>query len=371
MEFNLSEEQEMLKKMARDFLTENCPKSLVREMEEDEKGHSVELWRKMAELGWMGLIIPEEYGGIEGSFLDLAVLLEEMGRAPLPGPFFSTVVLGELLLLEVGNKEQKQEYLTKAAQGQVILTLALNEAESDLDPDSMTTTAVAKGDEYIISGTKMFVPDAHVSDYIICAARTSEGVTLFLVDTKSSGIQCNLLQTTGGDKQCEVVFNEVKVPTKNILGEVNKGWSYIERWLPKAMVAKSVEILGGIQETLEMTADYAKDRMQFDQLIGSFQAIQHHCSNMMIDVNGSRFLAYRVAWMISEGIPCTKECYITKAWVSDASQRVVVLGTQVQGGTGIMKEGNMQFYFRRQRVAEVMLGSSDFCREKVAQEMHL
>ena len=174
MDFTLSEEQEMLKKMARDFLAEKCPKILVREMEEDEKGYSPDLWREMAGLGWMGLVFPEEYGGSGMSFLDLSVLLEEMGRACLPAPFFSTVVLGGLTILDAGNEEQKQEYLPKIASGEAIFTLALTEASAQYDAGSIAVKAVADKGAYIISGTKLFVPDAHIADYLLCVARTNE-----------------------------------------------------------------------------------------------------------------------------------------------------------------------------------------------------
>ena len=376
MDFSLNEEQEMLKKAARDFLTTNCPASLVKEMEEDEKGYSPELWHDMAELGWMGLVLPEEYGGTGGDFLDLSVLLEEMGRALLPGPFFSTAVFSNLVLLEAASEGQKHQLFPKIAHGQVILTLALHEPEVELAPAFFTTRAMPEGDDYIINGTKFFVPDARVADHIICVARTadtgtSEGLTLFLVAGNSPGLQCNLLETMARDKQCEVVFDGVKVSSKNIIGEIGKGWSYVEKVMPKVAVAKSMEMIGGAQQVLEMSTEHAKTRVQFDQPIGSFQAIQHHCANMLVDVNSSRFLAYRTAWMISEGIPCLKECYMTKAWVSDAYRRVTRLGTQVHGGIGVIKDYDMQLYFRKAKMAEIALGSGDFWREKLIPEIGL
>jgi len=193
MDYSLTEEQEMLRKMARDFLSTECPKSLVREMAEDETGHPLELWEKMSEIGWLGLVIPEQYGGGGGSFFDLVVLLEEMGRACLPGPFFSTAVLGGLTLLEAGSDEQKQELLPNLAQGKLLLTLALTEASAKYTADGIQTKAIQKGEDFFIQGTKLFVPDAHVSNYLICVARTKEtgkpeeGITLFLLDCKEPG----------------------------------------------------------------------------------------------------------------------------------------------------------------------------------------
>ena len=376
MDLSLNEPQEMLRKMARDFFMDKCPKSLVREMVEDEKGYPPELWREMAGLEWMGLVIPEEHGGTGGNFLDLAVLLEEMGRACLPGPFFSTVVLGTLTLLEAGNEEQKKEILPGVAKGDLLLTLAFNEPDVRYIPEAIQLKATADGEDYLLDGVKLFVPDAHVASYIICAARTKEapapeGITLFLVDAKSPGISCTQLKTIAGDKQFEVIFDKVRVPKKNILGEVDKGWSCIEKILEQAAVAKCAEMVGGAQQVLEMTVSYAKERVQFGRPIGSFQAIQHHCANMATDVDGSRFITYQAAWRLSEGLPSAREVAMAKAWVSDAFRRVTVLGQQVHGGVGFVEDHDMPLYYKRAKAWELVLGDADYHREKVAQALEL
>jgi alkylation response protein AidB-like acyl-CoA dehydrogenase len=229
MDLVLTEEQEMLKKMASDFLTDKFPKAVVKEIEETESGYSPEIWKEMAELGWMGLVFPEEYGGVDMSFLDLAMLLEEMGRACLPGPYFSTVMLGGLPILDVGSDKQKQEYLPGIASGETIFTLALTEASARYDAAGVEARATADKDGYILNGTKLFVPDAHIADYMLCVARTSngakpeDGITIFIVDAKSPGISCSLLKTIANDKLCEVVFDQVKVPRENILGGRSPG----------------------------------------------------------------------------------------------------------------------------------------------------
>lgn len=375
MDFGLSEEQEMLRTMARDFLEKECPKSLVRAMAEDEKGYSPELWRKMAELGWMGLIIPEKYGGSGGSFLDLAVLLEEMGRALLPGPFFSTVVLGAIPLLLAGNEAQRQELLPKITNGELILTLALTEPSGQYAAAGVEVRAVAEGTGYHLSGTKLFVANAHIADRLICVARTAdgatpeEGITLFLVDGRCPA--CTLLKTIAGDKLCEVVLDRVRVPSSNILGEVGKGWPLVEAILARAAIAQCAEMVGGAQQVLEMSVNYAKERVQFERPIGSFQAIQHHCANMVMDVDGSRFVTYQAAWMLSEGLPCAKEVAIAKAWVSEAYRRVTALGHQIHGGIGFCLDHDMPLYYKRAKAAELTFGSADFHREVVAREMGL
>jgi alkylation response protein AidB-like acyl-CoA dehydrogenase len=377
MDLNLDEAQEMLRKMARDFFTTEYPKSLVKEMAKDERGYSPELWGKMTGLGWMGLVFPEEYDGGGGSFLDLAVLLEEMGRACLLGPFFSTIVLGGLTILEAGSEEQKKKFLPQIAKGDLIVTLALTEPSARYTPDAISVKAQAEGEEYIIDGIKLFVPDAHVADCIICVARTKEGataeegITLFLVDAKSSGLKCTQLVTMVGDKQCELVFNKVRVPRRNILGELDRGWTCIEKVLQKATIAQCAEMVGGAQQVLEMSVSYAKERVQFGRPIGSFQAIQHHCANMATDVEGCRFIAYQAAWMLSEGLPCSKEVAMAKAWVSDAFRRVTALGQQVHGGIGFTEDHDMPLYFKRAKAWELAFGDADFHREKVAQELGL
>jgi alkylation response protein AidB-like acyl-CoA dehydrogenase len=372
MDLGLSEPQEMLRKMARDFLTTECPKSLVRQMEEDEKGYPVQLWQNMAELGWMGLPFPEEYGGGGGSFLDLAILLEEMGRACLPGPFFSTIVLGGLMVVDAGSEEQKQELLPLMAEGKLIMTLAIMEPIGGYEAADMAVQSAAEKDQYVISGTKLFVPDAHVADRIICVARTGrgsqpqQGITLFLVNRQSHGVTCELLSSLAKDKQCQVVFDRVTVPAKDMLGKVGQGWSAVSKALQRAAAAKNIEMVGGAQQVLEMTVNYAKERVQFDHPIGSFQAVQHHCANMAIYVDSARYLAYQAAWKLSEGLPCDMEVAAAKAWTSDAYRRVCSLGHQVHGAIGFTLDHDMQLYSRRAKLAEVFFGDADFHREAIA-----
>jgi len=374
MKLTLTEEQEMLKKTARDFLADKCSKTFVKQMEESETGYSRELWQEMAELGWMGLAFPEKYGGGDMSFLDLAVLLEEMGRACLPGPFFSTVVLGGLSILDIGSEEQKQEYLPKIIRGEKILTLGLTEpGYHNYDDSSVTVEAARNNSSYIISGTKLFVADAHIADYLLCVARTKpeNEVTIFLADAKNPKIKHTVLKTIASDKLCEVVFDQLLVPEANILGRLNQGWSAVQKIIERAAVGKCCEMVGNIQRVLEMTVDYAKERKQFDRPIGSFQAIQHYCADMATDVDSSRFSTYQAAWMLSEGLHCTKEVAIAKAWIGEASQRVFALAHQIHGAIGVTTEHDLHYYTRRAKAAELAFGDADFYREVVASEMGL
>jgi alkylation response protein AidB-like acyl-CoA dehydrogenase len=374
MKLALTEEQEMLKKTARDFLADKCQKKFVKQMEESEPGYSRELWQEMAELGWMGLAFPEKYGGGGMNFLDLAMLLEEMGRACLPGPFFPTVVLGGLSILDLGSEEQKQEYLPKLIRGEKVFTLALTEPGCHhYDASSVTIKATADGSNYIINGTKLFVPNAHIADYLLCVARTKpkDGITIFLADAKNPKINYTVLKTIADDKLCEVVFDQMPVPKASILGRMDEGWDAVQKIIERAAVGKCCEMVGNMQQVLEMTVDYAKERKQFDRPIGSLQVIQHYCADIATDVDGARFSTYQAAWMLSERLPCTKEVAIAKAWTSQASQRVVALAHQIHGAIGVTIEHDLHYYTKRAKAAELAFGDANFYREVVANEMGL
>ena len=370
MDLGLNEAQQMLKNSAQEFLEAECPDTYVREMEEDENGYTSEMWQKLAEQGWLGLIIPEKYGGVELEFQDLAILLEEMGRYMLPGPYFSNVVLGGMSIMDSGTEEQKQEYLPRLAEGQIIVTLALNEPSGRWDAEGIQLSATENGDDYTLNGTNLFVPNAHVSDYIVVAARTGSGendISLFIVSSQTNGVNQTLLKTIASDRQSEVSFDNVSVSSSSLLGEKNQGWKTIEKVLKWGAIGKCAEMSGGGQSVLDMTVEYAKQRTQFGRPIGTFQAIQHHCANMATDVEGAKFITYQAAWMLSEGLPADREVAMAKAWVSDSYKRVCALGHQSHGAIGFTKEHNMQLYSRRAKAAELAFGDSDLHLDKVAE----
>lgn len=378
MDLGLTETQQMLKNSAREFLEKECPHTYVRAMEEDEKGYTVDMWKKLADLGWLGLPFPEAYGGTGSSFLDLCVLLEEMGRALLPGPYFSTVVLAGLTVLDAGSEAQKQDILPKIAAGDLIATFAITEPSARWDAEGIRDVhATRRGNEWVLNGTKLFVPYAHVSDILLVAARTrsgadpTQGVTCFIVPAKAQGISQTLLKTIASDRQSEVIFQNVAVPATAVLGQVDQGWPIVERAIRRAAAAICCWMVGGAQRVLEMTVDYAKTRIQFGRPIGSFQAIQHHCANMAVDVEGARYIAYQAAWAVSEGLDAGMEVAMAKAWCSDAYRRVCALAHQSHGAIGFTKEHNLQLYTRRAKAAELLYGDPDFHRELVAQGMRL
>ena len=370
MDLGLNETQQMLKNSAREFLQAECPDTYVRAMEEDQRGYTPDMWQKIAEQGWLGLIFPEEYGGVGLTYLDLSVLLEEMGRALLPGPFFSTIVMGGMAIMDAGTDEQKRRLLPQICDGQHIVTLALTEPSARWDAAGIQTTAAQNADgSWTLNGTKLFVPNAHVADTYIVAARTGDAerdITLFFVPGDADGVTQTLLKTIASDRQSEITLDGVSLPAEAALGEVNKGWDTIEKVLAWGAIGKCAEMVGGAEQVLEMTVEYAKQRTQFGRPIGSFQAIQHHCANMATDVEGSRYITYQAAWLLSEGEAAAQEVAMAKAWVSDAYRRICALGHQCHGAIGFTKEHNMQLYSRRAKAAELAFGDTDFHLETVA-----
>ena len=374
MDLGLNETQQMLKTGARQFLEAECPISHVRDMEQDERGYTTQMWDKLAGLGWLGLVFPEECGGGGLGFVELAILLEETGRALLPGPYFSTVVMAGMTVADAGSESQKREYLSGIADGRLIMTLALTEPSGRWDAGGVQTTARRSGGGYVIEGTKLYVPNANVSDMVVVAARTGEGeedVSLFVVPSNAAGLARTPLQTIASDRQSELVFDNVAVGEDALLGELNGGWATLEKTLRWGAVGKCAEMLGGAEKVLDMTVAYAKQRIQFGRAIGSFQAIQHHAADMAADVEGCRHITYQAALALDEGLPADREVAMAKAWVSEAYQRVCGLGHQCHGAIGFTKEHDMQLYSRRAKAAELMFGDADFHVEALASAMGL
>jgi len=377
MNIAFTEEQEMLRKAARDFLTAECPKKKVRELEEDEKkGYSPEIWKKMADLGWQGMVIPEKYGGQGMSYQDFTILLEEIGRNILPGPFICTVIEGAYPIMDAGTEEQKKEFLPKVANGELILTMAQIETNGLFDASGIALKATHKGDHYVLEGTKVFVEMANVADYALCVARTGkgtaeDGITVFIVDAKSPGVHIEIMPTIGMDKLCEMQFKNVSVPAKNVLGKVDKGWHIVENVMRRGAIAKCAASIGGMQAAVDMTVAYSKERVQYDRPIGAFQALQHIMADMWTAMQTSRYIVYQAAWMESEGLPCTKEVAMAKAYVNEKYKWVTERGVLLHGAIGTSREHDIPLYFRRAKAADIRYGGTDFQREIVASKIGL
>jgi len=375
MDTKLSEEQKLISTSAKEFLKAEVPKDIVRELEESEEGYSPELWQKMAELGWIGLNIPEDYDGMGMNFLDLMVLLEETGYNLLPGPLFSTV-LTAFPIIWGGSEELKGRVLPGITEGKLKLSLTLIEPSATFDASGIMMEAVPEGDDYMINGTKLFVENAHIADYLVCAVRTKqkespeEGLTLFLIDANTPGIQTSVLPTIGLDKQCEVNFTNVKLPRANILGDLDNGWEILRNTLQRAQAGKCAEMVGGMRAALDMTNTYVKKRMTYGKPVASYQVIQHYLANVWIDLETSRNLTYLASWKICEGLPGAKEVSAAKIWVGKAFTRVTERCVQMHGAIGLTREHDIGLYYRNAKACDLAYGDGAYQREVIAKEMH-
>jgi alkylation response protein AidB-like acyl-CoA dehydrogenase len=373
VDLGFNEEQEIMRQTAKRFLAQECPSSLVRELLGGETGHSPELWHKMADLGWLGIVFPEEHGGVGGSLLDLAALAEEFGKALVPSTFYSTGVAA-LAILNGGTEAQKSHYLPLVSQGKALVSLALTEPGGSYDPAFIETRAHRQDDQWVINGTKLFVPDAQSAEYLIVVARTSdgpprEGLTAFIVPTTHPGVSIEPLITFAGDRQAEVGFEDVRVGSETVLGEPETVWPAIEKTVQQQTALQLADLVGVGQHVLDSTVEYVKIRFQFERPIGSFQAVWHHCANMATDVDGARLLAYDAIWRLSQGLPATKELSMAKSWGTEAVKRVTVMSHQLHGGIGYVTEYDLHMYSARAKAAEQILGTPAEHLEIVAQQM--
>jgi alkylation response protein AidB-like acyl-CoA dehydrogenase len=376
MDFAFSEEQEMLRSSARDFLAKECPSKVVRRLMEAADAYDPALWKKMAGLGWTALGIPEQYGGV-GSFLDLTVVLEEAGRALLPGPFFATMGLAVPALIEAGTESQKKEVLGAIAQGTARATVAFTEPSGRWDASGVTLTAKPVGSGWRLDGVKTFVPDVEGADYIVVAARTrgegEEGISLFLVKGRPKGMTVTPLKTLDMTRRwSEVRFDGVDLNADSLMGAQNQGWAPLKRALEWATAALCAEMIGGTQKVLETSTEYAKTRHQFGKPIGIYQAVSHKLADMLVLSESGRSATYYAAWTVEADAPDRSlASSMAKAYVSDAYRKVAGDGIQVHGGIGFTWEHDLHLYFKRAKASEVTLGDATYHRELVAQALDL
>jgi alkylation response protein AidB-like acyl-CoA dehydrogenase len=373
MDFGLSEEQEMLQQSAREFLSRECPPTFVREMYKDQDGFSRELHRKMAEQGWTGLLIPEAHGGLGLTMLDMAVLLEEMGRAVVPGPFLFSSVLFALGVMLGGSTAQKKLWLPRIVSGEVIGALAFLEAEDRLDAAGVALKAKKSRDGYVLSGVKMFVPFAAVADVLLIAARTSgrgeAGVSLFLVERESPGITLSPLNIFDQTRRVyEVEFKNVVAPKTALVGKEGEGWKILVRLLDAACVALAADSLGGSQKALEMAVEYTKVRTQFNRPIASFQALKHMAAEMASAIEPARSLVWYAAHTFdTRPREAPRAASLAKARLSDVYAYTTNQAVQMHGSIGFTWEHDMHFWFKRAKWNEFAFGDATYHRERLAQ----
>ena len=372
MDLSLKPSQETLKSEARDFFELECPTSLVREMERDERGYSADMWERMASLGWMGLPFPERYGGGGGSLTDLAVLLEEFGRALAPGPFFNSVAVAGLIILDAGSDSQKSDILPRIADGSLIATAALLEEDARYHPEAIAMSLERRGDESVLNGVKMFVEYANSADVMLTPIRNSEGrVALALLPASAEGISLTSLDSIARDRQFALRFEDVSLPADAILGGEDDGWPALKRALDRASMLHCAQSVGGAQRVLEMTVEYTKQRVQFDQPIASFQSVQHDCADMVIAIDSARLAVYQAITRIEDGGDADKEIALAKTLTNHAYKWTTLTAQQVHGGIAFMEEYDLQLWTRRAKVAELKFGPSSSYTETFAQRMGL
>jgi alkylation response protein AidB-like acyl-CoA dehydrogenase len=369
MDFAFSDEQEELRRTVRSFLEDKSPESEVRRLMDTTEGYEPKLWQQMGEqLGLQGLAIPEEYGGSGFSFLELGVVIEEMGRALLCAPYFSTCVLAANTLLLAGDDAAKEQYLPGLASGEQIATLALTEEDGRWDESGVKLAAAQSGDAWTLTGTKMFVLDGHLADVVLVAARTASGVSIFAVDGDASGMARTPLATMDQTrKQARITFDATP---GRLVGKEGAGWPVLSQVLDLAAVALAAEQVGGAQRVLEMSVDYAKVRVQFGRPIGSFQAIKHKCADMLVEVESAKSAAYYGLWAGSElndELPTVAS--LAKAYCSDAYVHCAAENIQIHGGIGFTWEHPAHLYFKRAKSSQLFFGDPTYHRELLAQRI--
>ena len=366
-----SEEEQMLKNVAREFLEAECPTAMVREMEIDGLGYPPALWKQMAELGWLGLAVPEEYGGQGLPLAYLGLVLEEVGRVLAPVPLHSTVVAA-LTIASDGTGQQKQELLPAVSDGDMVLTWAVTERDPRLIPEAMQLEAKADGDGWVLNGTKMFVDNFIVAQRCLVACRTSpvsganQGISLFLVDPNGTGVSQTPLLTLAKDKQSRVDFQEVRVGRAALVGDLDQGWPIVERMLDRATALLCCQMVGAARKDAEMAIEYAKNRVAFGRPIGAFQSVQHMLADMILHVDGGQMLTYEALWKMDQGLPASVEVSQAKAFCNEKCEAVVRSSQVVHGGIGFMMEFDLHLWFRRVTSWTMRLGTTYDHRSRIA-----
>ena len=373
LDLALTESEEMLKKTALDFIKRDAPKEVIQTLQETDTGYTEELWRKAVANGWLGVIIPEQYGGTGTPLTNAGVLFEALGTGPLPGPYFSSGILGSLIILEAGTEEQKQRILPAIAAGEQILTLALTEPEYSWEPGAVQTTATSKNGDFVLDGVKLFTIDAQAASHFIVAARMgketdpAKGISLFWVDSKSDGVSVRRLSGFLAGRSFEVKLDSVKVPPSAMLGDKGGGWPALKQAIASSIPVLCAYKVGGCQAVLEMTLEYSRTRVQFGQLIGRFQRVQDMIIEMVNHADAARWTTYEALWKLDTQRPATRSVHLAKAVSSQAYWEVCTLAHRVFSGVSYSKEHPVSFHTRASRYLYHYLGDPAYHRQQIAQ----
>jgi alkylation response protein AidB-like acyl-CoA dehydrogenase len=376
MDFGLDPDQTLLAASVREVIESRYPIGYVREMLGDARGFSKKFWSDASELGWLGLLVGERFGGAGLGPLELVAVQQELGRGVVPGPYLSSAVLATTALELAGSETQKQRWLPRLVAGDAIASVALQEPRGGWDASGVTLPAEpSTGGSLRLTGEKRFVPDAQVADLLVVPARTgdralrgTDGITLLLVETASPGLSVRSLDTIDPTRRlCEVQLDGVEIGPDAVLGEVGGGWPLLEAVMDLGRVALCAEMVGGAERALEMSTGYARTREQFGRPIGSFQAIQHKCADMLVQLEGARAMTFAAATSLAHDDPdAGRDASIAKAWCGEAYRAITTEGVQIHGGLGFTWELDMHLYYKRAKADEVLLGDARFHRARVA-----
>ena len=373
LDLKYSESEQILRKSALDFLKRDAPKEVVQVLQETGTGITEELWKKVVDMGWMGIIIPEEYGGVGSTLTSAGVLFEALGTGPLPGPYFSSGILGASIILETASEEQKQSILPEVAEGRIILALALTEESYRWEPDAIQMSAEEKNDEYILKGKKLFVMDAEAATHLIVVARSgkengpSKGITVFLVDKRTPGVSVRRLPGFLCDRNFEVKLDSVKVPQSVVLGSVGEGWAPLKKGMDKSIPVLCAYKAGACRALFDATMDYARTRIQFGQPIGRFQRVQDLIIEMIDHMDAAKWSTYECLWKLDTGNPAQQSIHLAKAISSEAYWQVTNQAIKVFSGISYSREHYVSFHVKASRGLYNFLGEPTYHRQKLAE----
>jgi alkylation response protein AidB-like acyl-CoA dehydrogenase len=375
MDFQMNEETSLLRTTAEKFLRDKCPLSVAKEIMKNNRGFSESLWKKMAELGWLGFVYDEKYGGMGGSFFDLFVLFCEIGKALLPSPIFCSSVMSGFLIDEGGSNEQKTNFLPSITSGKRIFTVGYLDQKGKCDINSPGVRATrGKSGDYVIDGTAILVPYAHLADTVLVyasffPAQGKSEPTIFAIDCQTEGIRRASQCTLSGESASALIFQHVTAPPDVTIGLSGSGTDTFQRVLPKATVLKCGEMLGGLERVLHMTVGYVKERYQFGRPLGSLQVVQHYCADMATYLETSRLISQQAAFLMNEGLSCRKEISMAKAWCNEAYRKTTWIAHQLHGGIGFTEEHDLHLYYKHAKECELEFDNSWYHRAIVAEEM--
>lgn len=380
MDFNFTKEQDMIRKSIQEFMKKRCTREYVRDCWDNET-YPIEAYQDLAELGFLGLPYPKEYGGEGGDAMDMAIVIEELayGFHDLANAYLTSIITSGRAIMAFGSEEQKRFYIPRISNGEIKFCYAMTEPDAGSDALSITTSAVQDGDSYVINGSKTFITAAQVADYIFLVTRTksekdkNKGITVFIVDAKTSGVKINKIKKLSGKAvaTCEVFLDNVRVPKENMVGPIHEAWPLLSKSLEEERYIAAIRCVGLAKAVLNDSIKYAKNRKQFGQPISKFQLIKEKLVNMNIEIEASRLLAYEAAWLSSQGLPSGKEASMAKVMATETLMRCALEGMQIMGGYSLSIENDMHRYFVDAKQSEISAGTSEIHRLIIANRMGL